>query len=256
MNGDSRMDDEKIKEVPQSRETARGFGYGLRTGTPIAVGYIPSALACGILCKTAGLTSFESLFMSLIVFAGASQFVALNLLVIGSSVPEIVFATAVLNMRHIMMSSSIARRLVPGIGPLKKAWICFELTDESFSIASIQRETLLAPDFMFGLNIVGHFTWVTGTVLGYYGTSVMPQNIQDSMGIALYALFIGLLLPSVRKSRPALIVAAAGMALSAIIKWTPCFADLNRGIAIMAATGLAALIGAVLFPPNKRRDCQ
>lgn len=236
-----------------SPETARGFLYGLKTGTPIAVGYIPSALACGILCKTAGLTAFESLFMSLVVFAGASQFVALNLIVIGSSIPEIVLATAVLNMRHIMMSSSIARRLVPGIGALKKSWICFELTDESFSIASMQRESMLAPEFMFGLNIVGHFSWVAGTVLGFYGTSVMPRNVQESMGIALYALFIGLLLPSVRKSRPALVVAAAGMALSALIKWTPCFAELNRGIAIMTATGLAALAGAVLFPLNKRR---
>jgi predicted branched-subunit amino acid permease len=74
------------------------------------------------------------------------------------------------------------------------------------------------------------------------------------MGIALYALFIGLLLPSVRKSRSALIVAAAGMGLSALIKWTPCFADMNRGIAIMTATGLAALLGAVVFPLEKKEE--
>ena len=244
------------KEITNVNETpvAKGFAYGLRTGTPIAQGYIPSALACGILCKTAGLTALEGLFMSLIVFAGASQFVALNLIMIGSAIPEIVLATAVLNMRHVMMSSSIARRLVPGIGALKKSWICFELTDESFSIASMQKEPLLAPEFMFGLNIVGHCTWVIGTVLGFYGTSVLPQNVQDSMGIALYALFIGLLLPSVRKSRSALIVAAAGMGLSALIKWTPCFADMNRGIAIMTATGLAALLGAVVFPLEKKEE--
>ncbi|HAH68530.1 MAG TPA: branched-chain amino acid ABC transporter permease [Synergistaceae bacterium] len=247
-----------VKETADSNnvQVAMGFGYGLRTGTPIAVGYIPSAVACGILCKTAGLTAFESLFMSLVVFAGASQFVALNLIMIGSSFPEIVLATAVLNMRHIMMSSSLARRLVPGIGALKKSWICFELTDESFSIASMQKEPRLAPEFMFGLNIVGHISWVSGTLLGFYGTSVMPQNVQDSMGIALYALFLGLLLPSVRKSRPAFVVAAAGMALSALIKWTPYFAGLNRGIAIMTATGIAALIGALLFPLDKRRSAR
>ena len=179
------MDAVKATADSNNVPVAAGFGYGLRTGTPIAVGYIPSAVACGILCKTAGLTAFESLFMSLVVFAGASQFVALNLIMIGSSFPEIVLATAVLNMRHIMMSSSLARRLVPGIGALKKSWICFELTDESFSVASMQKEPLLAPEFMFGLNIVGHVSWVSGTLLGYYGTSVMPQNLQDSMGIAL-----------------------------------------------------------------------
>lgn len=242
---------EKRKDTNKTK-VARGFGYGLRTGTPIALGYIPSAIACGILCQTAGLTAFESLFMSLIVFAGASQFVALNLLIIGSSIPEIVLATAVLNMRHIMLSSSIARRLTPDISALKKSWICFELTDESFSVASMQKEPLLAPEFMFGLNIVGHCTWVIGTLLGFYGTSVLPQNVQESMGIALYALFIGLLLPSMRKSRPALIVAVSGMALSALIKWTPCLTEINRGIAIMTATGLAAILGAVLFPLSKK----
>ena len=243
--------DKTKEETVSCQETARGFKNGLKTGTPIAIGYIPSALACGILCKTAGLTAIESLFMSLVVFAGASQFVALNLLMIGSSIPEIVLATAVLNMRHIMMSSSIARRLAPGIGALKKSWICFELTDESFSIASMQKEPLLAPEFMFGLNLVGHFTWTAGTVLGFFGTSVLPQDVQNSMGIALYALFLGLLLPSVRKSRSALIVAALAMTLSAFIKWTPYFASMNRGIAIMIATSLAALFGAAIFPLNR-----
>lgn len=230
---------------------AQGFIYGLRKGTPIAVGYIPSALACGILCKTAGITSIESVFMSFIVFAGASQFVAINLLILGSSIPEIVLATAVLNMRHMMMSSALARRLVPGISAIKKTWICFELTDESFSVAAMQKEPLLSSEFMFGLNIVGHCTWTLGTLLGYFGTSILPESVQDSMGIALYALFIGLLLPSVRKSNPALVVAAIAMALSAFIKWTPCFATLNRGIGIMLATGLSALFGALTFPLKK-----
>ena len=233
-------------------ETAKGFLYGLKTGTPVAFGYIPSALACGILCKTAGLTAFESVFMSFVVFAGSSQFVALNLIMIGSSTPEILMTTAVLNMRYMMMSSSMARRLEEGIGAIKKSLISFELTDESFSIASMQRERFLSADFMFGLNIVGHFSWVIGTLMGFFGTAVMPESVQSSMGIALYALFIGLLLPSVRKSRSALTVAAIAMGLSALIKWTPCFSFINRGLAIMISAGTAALVGTVVFPVRKR----
>lgn len=231
--------------------TAHGFARGVKTGMPIAVGYIPSAIACGILCKTAGLTAMESVFMSFIVFAGASQFVAINLLIIGSAMPEIILATAVLNLRHLMMSSVLSRRLVPGISSLKKALICFELTDESFSVAAMQKEPLLSSNFMFGLNIVGHFTWTFGTLLGYLGTSILPRSVQDSMGIALYALFIGLLLPSVRKSRAALVVAAVAMAVSALIKWTPCLTTINRGIAIMLAAGFAAFLGAAVFPLKK-----
>lgn len=233
-------------------DTAEGFLYGLKTGTPVAFGYIPSALACGILCKTAGLTAFESVFMSFVVFAGSSQFVALNLIMIGSSMPEIVLTTAVLNMRYMMMSSSMTRRLEEGIGAIKRSLIAFELTDESFSIASMQRERFLSADFMFGLNIVGHISWVVGTLMGFFGTAVMPESVQSSMGIALYALFIGLLLPSVRKSRSALTVAATAMGLSALIKWAPCFSYINRGLAIIIAAGTAALIGTILFPVKKR----
>lgn len=226
---------------------ARGFINGVKTGTPIAFGYIPSAIACGILANSAGLLPMEGIFMSFIVFAGASQFVALNLIMNGAAIPEIALATAILNARHIMFSSSIARRLLPGTSAAKKAWIGFEITDESFSVAAAQKVELFAPEFLMGLNIVGHCSWVCGTLLGFLGASVLPVSVQKSMGIAIYALFIGLLLPMVRCNRPGLVVAAAAMALSAFFKWTPLFSGLNSGLMIMLATSLSALLGAYLL---------
>lgn len=236
-----------VSAYDRTEDTARGFIHGVRTGTPIAAGYIPSAIACGILANSAGLLPSEGLFMSFIVFAGASQFVALNLIMTGAAFPEIILATAVLNARHVMFASSIARRLPPGVSAPQKAWIGFEITDESFSVASAQRERRLAPEFLMGLNIVGHVTWVGGTFMGFLGAAALPPVVQKSMGIAIYALFIGLLAPMVRKNRVGLTVAAAAMALSALIKWTPLFAGINYGLMIMLATGLAALLGAYLI---------
>ena len=228
---------------------ARGFMNGLRAGAPIAVGYIPSAMAFGILARTANMTAWETLFMSYVVFAGASQFVAVNLYMLGAAFPEIILATLVLNMRLIMMSSAISKRLLPGIGRLTKAWIGFELTDESFSVSAMRGEDMLSADFQVGVNFLGHWTWAIGSLLGWFGAAILPSSVQDSMGIALYALFIGLLVPSVRKNRSGLVVAAAAMALSAFIKWTPCLnASLNRGFAIMLAAGAAALFGAIALP--------
>lgn len=242
-----------MTDVPaydKTQDTARGFINGVKTGTPIAAGYIPSAVACGILANSAGLLPMEGLFMSFIVFAGASQFVALNLIMTGAAFPEIILATAVLNARHVMFASSIARRLRPGVSALQKAWIGFEITDESFSVASAQKERYFAPEFLMGLNIVGHVTWVTGTFMGYLGAAALPPGVQKSMGIAIYALFIGLLVPMVRKNRVGLAVTAAAMALSAFIKWTPLFSGINSGLMIMLATGLAALLGAYLRRPG------
>lgn len=225
---------------------ARGFINGVKTGAPIAAGYIPSAVACGILADSAGLLPLEGLFMSFIVFAGASQFVALNLIMTGAAFPEIILATAVLNARHVMFASSIARRLPPGVSALKKAWIGFEITDESFSVAAAQKERYFAPEFLIGLNTVGHATWVSGTFMGFLGAAALPTGVQKSMGIAIYALFIGLLAPIARKNRVGLVVAVTAMALSAFIKWTPLFSGINSGLMIMLATSLAALLGAYL----------
>lgn len=240
-----------IPKYDNTKDTARGFINGVRTGAPIAAGYIPSAVACGILANSAGLLPSEGLFMSFIVFAGASQFVALNLIMTGAAFPEIILATAVLNARHVMFSSSIARRLPPGVSAPQKAWIGFEITDESFSVAMAQKERYFAPEFLMGLNIVGHVTWVAGTFMGFLGAAALPQAVQKSMGIAIYALFIGLLAPIARKSRVGLTVAASAMALSAIIKWTPLFSGINSGLMIMLATGVSALLGAYLRRPGR-----
>lgn len=225
---------------------ASGFLNGLKAGAPLAVGYLPGAVACGILSGTAGLTAAEGVFMSLIVFAGASQFVALNLLSVGAAFPEIVLATAVLNARHVMFSSSISRRLLPGAGAIQKAWAGFELTDESFSVAASRKERYFSVEFIMGLNLPGHVSWVCGTLLGFLGTSVLPAGVQKSMGIAIYALLIGLLAPMVRKYRIGLTVAALAMTLSSLLSWIPLFSGMNIGLMIMLATGVSAFFGALL----------
>lgn len=238
--------------IENQTTAAQGFLKGLRAGAPIAVGYLPSAMAFGILARTAGLTECETIFMSCVVYAGASQFVAVNLYMLGAALPEIVLATLVLNMRLIMMSSAISKKMLPGIGRLAKMWIGFELTDESFSVLAMRTEDKLSADFQIGVNFLGHWTWTLGSLIGWLGTSILPNSVQDSMGIAIYALFIGLLIPSIRRNRKGLIVAAAAMALSAFIKWTPCLnAMLNRGFAIMLAAGAAALFGAIAAPVSE-----
>lgn len=238
----------------ESGDVARGFMNGVRTGIPIAIGYLPGALACGILAESAGLLPIEGFFMSAIVFAGASQFVALNLIMLGAGFPEIVLATAILNARHVMFTSSIARRLLPGVSTLKKVLIGFGVTDESFSVASAQKVRFFAPEYLIGLNIVGHSTWAGGALLGFLSASILPASIQKSMGIAIYALFIGLLMPMVRHNRSGLTVAVTAMAISAFLKWTPLVRELNTGLMLMFSMSLAALLGTFLL--RERREAE
>lgn len=94
-------------------------------------------------------------------------------------------------------------------------------------------------------------TWNALTLCGYIGTAFLPRDLQSSMGIAIYALFLAIIIPAARKSRAALIVTLSAMTLSALLKWLPLFAQLNRGLAIIISAGAAAVIGALLFPTGK-----
>ena len=235
---------------------AAEFLRGARKSLPVITGMIPrgmipSGAAFGILAETAGFSVWESLLMSLIVFAGASQFAALNLLAVGAPAADIVLATALLNARHIMMGSSLSRRMKGGGNPLCKAALFFFLTDESFSVASLQSGGAVSVPFLWGLQLPIYITWNVLTVCGWLGTSALPPALRASMGIAIYALFIALIIPSARKSRAALAVTLAAMALSTLFKFAPVLSELNKGVAIMISAGGAALLGALLFPPEK-----
>lgn len=230
------------------------FLSGAVKSLPVIIGMIPGAAAFGILARTAGLTVWESLFMSAVVFAGASQYAALNLLMTGASAVEIIITTALLNARHIMMGSSLSQKLEKGMGPIEKLSLFFFLTDESFSIASLQEEDKVSPQFLWGLQLPIYFTWSTVTVCGYLGTSVLPASLQASMGIAIYALLISLIIPPARKSRAALAVTGTAMLLSVFLRFVPPFSGINRGISIIISAGAAALLGAWLYPEGKGEE--
>lgn len=242
---------ERVQETAGRRNVTGGFSAGAKKSLPVIIGMIPSAMAFGILAKTAGLSIWESLFMSAVVFAGASQFAALNMLMIGVSMADILITTALLNARHIMMGSSISQRMERGINPFEKFALFFFLTDESFSIASLQEAEIVAPGFLWGVQLPIFLTWNVLTLCGYIGTAFLPRDLQSSMGIAIYALFLAIIIPAARKSRAALIVTLSAMTLSALLKWLPLFAQLNRGLAIIISAGVAAVIGAMLFPTGK-----
>lgn len=87
------------------------FLRGVKSGMPIAIGYIPIAVAFGLLARSQDIPNFVSLLMSLVIYAGASQFIGINLFVLGTSFGEIVITTFLLNLRHFLMSATLSQRI-------------------------------------------------------------------------------------------------------------------------------------------------
>ncbi|WCK55807.1 AzlC family ABC transporter permease [Aneurinibacillus sp. Ricciae_BoGa-3] len=241
-----------IEPGNEMRTQARaGLNEGIKAGIPIAVGYVPIAIAFGLLAKSSGLPNYVSLLMSLFIFAGASQFVGANLIALGASFGEIILTTFILNLRHFLMTASISQRIESGTAKKWMALLAFGVTDETFTVAALRAESKLGRKFVLGLNFTAFAAWNVGTWAGVFLASGLPDSIKTSMGIALYSMFIGLLLPSMKKSRPILMVAMASVSIHSILHWLPLFSSLSTGWSIIISTILAAAAGAIIFPGGK-----
>ncbi len=222
---------------------------GFSAGIPIAIGYIPSAIAFGLLAKGVGASFIHTTLFSVLVYAGASQFMAINLIQTGVAATEIILATFLLNLRLSLMSASLAAKLQEKRMGLLSI-IAFGITDETFSVAATRKKELNA-FFVLGLNAMAYLAWVGGTILGYAIGEFLPSSIQQSMGIALYAMFVAILVPEVKKSIPVLLLAIGAGGLNWILNIVNI---LPSGWNLITAMTLSAVAGAVFYKEGKGEE--
>lgn len=234
------------QKVIEQQHTKMGmFKQGVVTGIPITLGYIPVAITFGVLAMQSGLSLVELTMMSALVFAGASQFMGVNMIVAQASMIEIVIATFVLNFRHFIMSLSFMNGIREHVSLKGRIGVSLGLTDEAFAVASMNREkaeNANAVYFYTGIFLSGYIAWVIGSLVGGVLGEVIPQQLSDSMGIALYALFISLLVPSVKNELRFGLIALIAMLINTI-----AVQFMSSGWAIVVGTVLGGLTGVVLL---------
>lgn len=218
------------------------FIAGLISAFPIVIGYIPIAISFGVISLQAGFDLSFTVLMSLMVYAGASQFMAVNMLLMQALSIEIIIATFILNFRHFIMSLSLMNKL-KCYPTLKKIPLSFMITDETFAFISLQNEEDgdLSFYYVLGILIAAYSSWVLGTLIGGLLAMVIPPSIGNSMSIALYAMFIGLLVPAVKNDWK--------LGFSAILSGILCAIltiYINSGWAIVVSTLIASFIGSLV----------
>lgn len=223
------------------------FRHGIKSGVAIAIGYAPVALTFGLLAKSTGLSIVETTLMSMIVFAGAAQYISLNLLSLGTGPFEIILTTFILNIRHFLMSASLNEKAEHD--PLwKKALYAFGITDETFSVAAMKEGTVSA-SYMFGLIFISYSSWVINSAIGHIVGAYLPESVQVSLSIALYAMFVGLLIPAVKTERKALWLAVCAGAINCmLLLWL----HVPKGWAIVIATIVSAIF--IQWIGEKRKE--
>lgn len=225
------------------------FKRGLATGFPIMLGYLPIALTYGVLAKQTGMSLLELTMMSAFVYAGASQFMAVNMIAVSAGAMEIIIATFVLNFRHFVMSLSFMNSL----RRVERKWklpLTLGLTDEAFAVSAFHPEEAKEKHgalFYLGIILIAYLSWVFGSLLGGMLGEVIPANLSQSMGIALYAMFIGLLIPSVKKNIKVGLIAVLAM----FINFICVELGLSSGWSIVIGTVVGGMSGIFLLKEER-----
>lgn len=227
--------------------TKRQVKEGLIAGLPLIIGYFPIAMAFGLLSKNTGISFRDTSLFSIMVYAGASQFMALNLILANVSAGSIILATFLLNLRHMIMSASLSLRL-DDIKPKWLAIISFGLTDESFSVLSFSEGKIELP-FILALHVSTYWSWVFGTMAGHLVGEILPKSVQASLGIGLYAMFIALLVPEMKKLKEVFYLAIISVLIYLIIFYLKVF---NSGWDIILGIIISSALGVFLFDKDER----
>jgi 4-azaleucine resistance transporter AzlC len=228
-------------------DTIKTLAKKLSPALPVVMGYLPVGFAYGVLAVNAGLTTAETILMSLIVFAGSAQLMAVNFFALGINPVSIILTTLIVNLRHLLMSASLS--------PYMKNWrkfevagFCFELTDETFAVHSLRFAggEIEAPPAM-EINAVCQCAWVIGSLTGALAGNLITDVRPFALDYALPAMFIALLILQVR-SRLHVWVAVIGGAASLAL-WGAGLTQWN----VILATVIAATLGAVVETQRKNK---
>lgn len=223
------------------------FQYGLRDGVPIALGYFSVSFSFGIMALKGGLSVLQAAITSLTNMTSAGQFAGLQIIIAGGTLLEMAATQLIINLRYALMSLSLSQKLCGNVTLWQRFIIAFANTDEIFAVAmSHNRE--LTFSYMVGLQILPIIGWTSGTACGAVAGSMLPAAINSALSVALYGMFLAVVIPAAKKTRPVLLMALLAAAISCILYYVPLFQGISAGMSIIICTVAASVVGAIVFP--------
>lgn len=223
------------------------FEYGFKRGLPITFGYLPVSFAFGLTAVKAGMNPFLAILMSLTNLTSAGQFAGASLINEGATYLEITLTTFVINIRYMLMSLSLSQKMAASVTLPNRLVFSFGITDETFAVASSE-ENDLTYHYMIGLIVGPIIGWTLGTALGALICSALPVELSNALGIALYGMFLAIIIPPCKHSMHILYVIISAAVLSCIFKYTPCLSNISGGFRVIIVTLIVCSVAALLFP--------
>ncbi len=226
------------------------FRKGFRHGIPIGLGYFSVAFAFGIQAVSLGLSPLQALLISMTNVTSAGQLAGIQLMGAGAGLVEMGLTQMTINLRYALMSLSLSQRMAGDMGTLQRMIFSFCNTDEIFAVAS-NEEGRLGKWYLYGLMVVPYFGWSGGTIIGSVAGTLLPVFVRTALGIAIYGMFLAIIIPPSRTQKPVRTVVLVSACLSLLLRYTPFLSSIPSGYAIILCAVAASTAGALLFPAEE-----
>ena len=237
----------------EKEEHRRLFAKGAQNGLPIGIGYFAVSFSLGIAARGYGFTPFQGFISSLFTYASAGQYMGFSLYAANATLIELIVLTAIVNIRYILMGFALNQRMPEGTPKRTRILVSTCITDEIFGV-TIARPSVPSPWFTFGALLVAAPMWAAGTAVGISLGSILPARLVSALGVALFGMFIAVIIPHARQDRAVGLAIIAAFACSYAGGYAPLISSLSEGTRLMILSIGVSAVFAALFPRDASQD--
>ena len=229
------------------------FRRGLKDGVPIGLGYFAVSFTFGMMAVSGGMSTWQAALISLTNLTSAGQFAGLDIILASGSYWEMALTQLIINLRYCLMSFSLAQKLRRDVPWAHRFVVAFGVTDEIFGVSASQ-EGKISPWYNYGAICVAIPGWTLGTIAGGISGNLLPAFMVSALSVAIYGMFLAVIIPTAKKNRTVLGVVIGAMAVSSLFAVVPVLKKVSSGFVIIITTVVVAGIAALICPVKEEEN--
>jgi len=237
-------------ERKMKQENHMALRAGMQDGIPIGLGYMAVAFSLGIAARSAGLTAFQGFLGSIFTRASAGEYAGITVMAADAPYFEMMLVSLVTNARYLLMSCALSQRLPADMPLFHRFLLGFNITDEIFGI-TIARPGRLNPWYTYGAALIAAPCWASGTAMGIIAGNLLPLRVTSALSVALYGMFLAVIIPPARKDRVIGILVLLCFAASYAASALPVISGFSDGTRTIILTVVISAAAALLFPVHE-----
>mgnify|MGYP002515231652 CR=1 FL=1 len=239
--------------MKETMSRSAAWKKGMKDGIPIALGYFAVSFTFGMMAVSGGLSIWQAVLISLTNLTSAGQFAGLDIIIAGGSYWEIALTQLIINLRYCLMSFSLGQKLRRDVPWVHRYFVAFGVTDEIFGV-SVSQKGKVSPYYNYGAMSMAIPGWTLGTLAGAISGSLLPEFMISALSVAIYGMFLAVVIPPAKTNKAVLGVVIAAMAVSSLFAVIPVLTKVSSGFVIIITTLLVAGLAAYFCPIEEKEE--